>query len=95
MPKELGTISITRKQIRSVDVFQVTARPAGDTLDVYPLIELRDPNTDALIETNQAPPQRFSQAEIEAVIGQINELPDYPTLRVGLAKLMHALLDTR
>lgn len=95
MPKNLGTETITRKKTRSVDVFQVTARPTGDVLDVYPLVEQRDPDTDALIGTDALPHQRFSQAEIEAVIGQIEELPDYPTLRVGLAKLIHALLDTR
>jgi hypothetical protein len=96
MPKNLGTLTTTQARVRSIDSFQVTARSTGDLLDVYPLVEQRNPDTNALEGTEHLPPQRFSQDEIEAALSHAPELPqDYDNLRVGLAKLMHALLDAR
>lgn len=100
MPKDLGTETTTRKRVRSIDNFLVSIRPGGDMLDIAPVVELRDPdNDDALAGVQALPPSRFSEAEMRAILDAeeppITELPDYDTLRLGLAKLMHALLDTR
>jgi hypothetical protein len=99
MPKTLGTETLDFTKVRSIDAFTVSIRAAGDQLDVYPLLERVSNSDESIIETLQMSPGRFSEAEMRAILDQdtavIAELPNYDTLRTGLAKLMHALLDTR
>lgn len=96
MPKTLRQETLNLTFVRSIQSFTVTvSTPGNDRVDVAPIIEKRDTNTDALVETVGDQPQRFSETEIRAALENIQELPAYNVLRVGLAKLMHALCDTR
>lgn len=97
MPKILGTKSQTLTLTRSIQSFTVTTQtlPGNDRIDVHPVIEKRDAGSGALVETAAADPYRFAEAEIRAAIKDIDELSDYDSLRIGLAKLMHALIDSR
>lgn len=96
MPKVIRTISREEEHQRSIHSFSVTVgTPGNDIVDVAPVIEKRDMSTGELVEVVGDKPQRFSEAEIRAALEKIEELPAYDVLRVGLAKLMHALCDTR
>lgn len=95
MPKELGTLTLNLELVRSIQSFSVTIGPP-DYIDVTPVIERRDVDTDELVETRPASPHRFSEEQMRAILDApeptITELPDYDTLRLGLSKLMHALI---
>jgi hypothetical protein len=97
MPKTLGNEVLNLTLIRSITGFGVTvgSQPGTDFIDVAPVVERRDAGTNDLVEVVPMGPARFSEEEIRDVIASVEELPDYDKLRVGLSKLMHALLDTR
>ena len=97
MPKTIGNEVLNLTLIRSITSFGVTVgnTPGTDFMDVVPVVERRDAVTNELMEIMPAAQARFGEEEIRCVIGTIQELPDYDTLRIGLSKLMHALLDTR
>lgn len=97
MPKSLGTQILDLELTRSIHCFTVTTQtlPGNDRMDVYTVIEKRDAVSQALVETTPEDPHRFSEAEMREAIDSIEELPDYDTLRLGLAKLMHTLIDAQ
>ena len=97
MPKEIGRQTLDLNLVRSISSFSVTvgSTPAADVVDVQPVIERRDRVSTALVETMPAKLGRFSEAEVRAALANVPELPNYDVLRAGLAKLMHALIDTR
>lgn len=99
MPKDLGIRTLRRRRIRSVQNFQITVG-ATDFMDVGTVVENRDPdNPIQILEVEPGPSFRFSQAEIEAILNDPAKrpegLPDYQTLRLGLAGLIHAMVDAR
>lgn len=97
MPKNLGIETTSYKRVRSIDNFTVSIHTSGDVVDVAPVIENRDPDTDALLSVTPMDPMRFSQTEVEAIVSTIPELGgiNYETLRTGVSKLIHALIDTQ
>lgn len=97
MPKQLGRETLDLNLVRNISSFTLTlgATSASDVLDVQPVVERRDRATSTLVETRSAKPGRFSDAEVKAALAAAPELPEYEVLRVGLEKLMQALLDTR
>src|SRR3954464_5168975 len=98
MPKEIGTEVLNLKRVRSIQSFSLdVGTPAGDVLNVTPVIERRDAGTNALVEVLPGKLGRFSEGEVRGAIAAVPELAaiGYDNLRAGLSKLMHALLDTR
>jgi hypothetical protein len=97
MPKQIGTQTLDLSLVRSISSFSVTvgSTPGTDVIDVQPVIERRDRTSSTLVETLPAKQGRFSEVEVRTALANVTELPNYDVLRTGLAKLMHALLDTR
>jgi hypothetical protein len=97
MPKQLGRETLDLNLVRNISSFTLTlgATSATDVLDVQPVVERRDRTSSALVETRSGEPGRFGEAEIKEALAAAPELPEYETLRVGLEKLMQALMDTR